>query len=255
MTERVYGWVPDVSDHRDLYFSATSSFGVRLPDHVEIMGRDNPIENQGSLGSCTGNAVTSAFEIVLDVNPKSRLFVYYNARLIENSVDIDAGAMLRDCIKGLIKYGVCNEYTWEYDISKFAVKPSDSCYEEALDMTTIIERYERVTTLKDIKIALSNGLPVIFGFAVPDYFDSEDYSNGHVLRLPTDRDAIVGGHAVVAVGYDDRESVPIIHVRNSWGTRWGDDGYFKMDQKWFTDKRRLCDDMWVIHPITKTDGV
>jgi len=247
MTERVYGWVPDVSDHRDEYFKST--FGVRLPDHVSPLGTDNPIEHQGSLGSCVGQATTSALEIVLDCDPLSRLMAYYQARVLEGTVDIDAGAMIRDAIKGFIKHGCCNESSWEYDITKFATKPTDYCYEEAELTIPKISRYERITTLKDVKIALSNGLPVIFGFAVPDYFETEDYTDGHIVRLPTDRDSIVGGHAVVAVGYDDRSSDKFIWVRNSWGKEWGENGYFKMDQKWFSDRRRLCDDMWVIHPI------
>jgi len=249
MTQRVYAWIPDVSDHRDLYYSSSSTRGLKLPTHVDPLGRDNPIEDQGQLGSCTGQASTTALEIVLDCDPLSRLFAYYNARVIEDTVDIDAGAMIRDVIKAFIKHGCCNESSWEYDASKFATKPIDYCYEESQELKPKINRYERITTLKDVKFALSQGLPVIFGFAVPEYFETEDYSDGHVVRLPLMTDAIVGGHAVVAVGYDDRiKDNKFIWVKNSWGSNWGESGYFKMDQNWFTDGRRLVDDLWVIHP-------
>jgi aminopeptidase C len=59
---------------------------------------------------------------------------------------------------------------------------------------------------------------------------------------------MIGGHAVVAVGYDSSVSTPYVWVRNSWGVSWGLAGHFKMDERWFFDPRRLVDDMWVIHP-------
>jgi C1A family cysteine protease len=89
---------------------------------------------------------------------------------------------------------------------------------------------------------------VTFGFSVPEYFEGPDVAKTGWVRFPTPADKMIGGHAVVAVGYDDTVTVPFVWVRNSWGVGWGLGGYFKMDQRWFTDTGRLTDDMWTVIP-------
>jgi len=246
--ERVikYQWKPDLPDHRDMLFSATVQ-APALPKFVNIIGIRNKIEDQGEIGSCTGNSSTSALEISIGTRrPFSRLFAYYTAREIEGTTDQDAGATIRDVIKGLATRGVAYEETWPYDVRKFAQRPPAQAYAEA---TALVNRmwgfeYMRVSNLTELKSALALGYPVTFGFSVPEIFTSPRF-NGF-LRLPTARDRMVGGHAVVAVGYEDRVSEPYVWIRNSWGKSWGINGYFKMSQSWFTSPYRLADDMWVI---------
>jgi C1A family cysteine protease len=88
----------------------------------------------------------------------------------------------------------------------------------------------------------------VFGFMVPEYFVSDEMATKAWLPLPSARDGIVGGHAVVAVGYSNTASNPYMWVRNSWGPNWGNKGYYKMPFSWFNDSRRLVDDMWTVHP-------
>jgi len=246
--QRKYSWRPDVPDHRDHLFSLQA--GV-YPKKVDRLGMGNRIEDQGQLGSCTGNSSTSAAEIVTKVPYQlSRLMAYYEGRKIEGTIKQDSGCEIRDVIKGIQTVGICNEDLYPYNISKFTKAPSAKAKKDAKKLLPLIKSYERLSTLDDVKTALAAGLPVVFGFSVPEFFEGDDVAKHGFVRMPTRADKMIGGHAVVAVGYDDTAPTPFVWVRNSWGPDWGIQGYFQMDQKWFTDPRRLVDDMWVMHPAT-----
>ena len=241
---RKYTWKPDVPDHRDFYFSVAAP----IPQKINRLGLENPIEDQGNLGSCTGNSSTTMVEIILESPQLSRLMAYYNGRLIENTVKEDSGCMIRDVIKGISKYGVCSESLCPYVISKFKNKPTKIAYNDGLKIVSKISSYQRILDLTSMKVAIASGYPVTFGFSVPEYFCTREMSTTAFLPLPSFRDKIIGGHAVVAVGFDDTAPIPFIWVRNSWGANWGMQGYFKMDQRWFTSPAKLADDMWTIIP-------
>lgn len=246
---RRYDWKPDVADHRDRMYAGHLSVTKTLPPKVAIIGKGNKIEDQGDLGSCTGNASTSMVEIIAGTPQLSRLMAYYNGRFIMNTVSVDSGCTIRDVIKGFANTGVCTEALWPYTISKFKTKPNVAAMNDAKTLISRIKEYQRVPNLLAMKTALAEGRPVTFGFSVPEYFESEEVAVKGWLRMPTMQDAMIGGHAVVAVGYDNTAPQPFIWVRNSWGTGWGLDGYFKMDQRWFTDPSRLADDMWTITAV------
>jgi C1A family cysteine protease len=244
---RTFKWKPDVPDYRDHMFSLPVK--AVLPKFINPLGSKSPIEDQGNLGSCTGNAATTALEIALNTPTQySRLMAYYNARLLEGSVRYDSGAYIRDVIKGIKMYGVSQERLWPYNISRFAIKPPAAAYKDAISVMPKIGTYERLTTLDDIKTALAAGLPAVFGFSVPAYFVGAEVAKTGWVRLPTRSDNMIGGHAVTAIGYDERAPDPYVWVRNSWGARWGINGNFKMPYGWFTNNLRLVDDIWVIHP-------
>jgi C1A family cysteine protease len=200
------------------------------------------------LGSCTANAVGAAYQIEMikkkakDFIP-SRLFIYYNERVIDNDVSQDNGSSLRTGIKTLNKQGVCPEIMWAYREDKFIIKPPKQCYTEGLKNQVL--SYERIdgTKLELIKSAISSKSPVVFGFAVYDYFESKQMSDTGVLRMPRKGEAMVGGHAVVAVGYDNSKNAVL--VRNSWSSDWGIGGYFWMPYSYITNAN-LADDFWRI---------
>jgi len=242
--KRKYAWKPDIPDHRDRLFEEVK---LRRPKKVDRLGLGNQIEDQGDLGSCTGNAVTSAIEIVTKVpHSLSRLMCYYGGRRIENTLNEDSGCQIRDVIKSVQDVGVCKEELYPYDIKSFTKHPSLAAKRDALNVIPLIKSYTRVTSLNQVKNALARGLPVIFGFVVPVWFPSPEVRTTGWVPMPKEEDKVLGGHAVTAVGYDDTVDEPFIWVRNSWGPKWGIDGYFKMDQEWFMDLRGLVDDMWVI---------
>jgi len=247
-----YQWKADLPDHRDMLFSNvldTKLQAITLPRFVNIIGIRNKIENQGQIGSCTGNSSTSALEISIGTKrPFSKLMAYYNARELDggNSINEDVGATIRSVIKGLATYGVCYEETWPYVQSKFAVKPPPQAYTEGKALVDRMYGFEymRVNNLTELKAALALGYPVTFGFSTPELFSSPRFNT--FLRLPGPKDVMNGGHAVVAVGYEDRVREPYVWIRNSWGKQWGINGYYKMTQDWFTSPYRLAADMWVI---------
>jgi C1A family cysteine protease len=241
-----YGWHPDLPDQRDQLFSMVYGVAAQLPSSVDLRSKCPPVENQKQLGSCTANALVGALEFleVKDGVPftnLSRLFVYYNERVIENTVSSDSGAQLRDGIKTLAKQGVCPEKMWPYTISKFKNKPTQICYKNAAQH--IILSYQRIQTLKDMKTCLAAGFPFVFGFTVYESFESPPVAKTGILPLPARHEKVVGGHAVVAVGYNDADKT--IVVRNSWGSSWGQKGYFTMPYDYITNSK-LAGDMWTI---------
>jgi C1A family cysteine protease len=241
-----YGWMPDLPDHRDLPYSAIRMAPAVLPPAVDLRHLCSPVENQRALGSCTGNALAGALEF-LEKRDKipfinlSRLFIYYNERVIEHSTRSDSGAMIRDGIKTLKKQGVCSEKKWPYLISKFAVKPSPACYKEAKDHQ--ITSYHRLTTVNDMRACLAEGFPFVFGFTVYESFESQEVARTGVVSMPASRERAIGGHAVLAVGYDDTKRRLL--VRNSWGSDWGMKGHFTLPYEYVAD-RDLSDDFWTI---------
>jgi C1A family cysteine protease len=241
-----YGWVPDIPDQRDYLYGVVRRIPARLPKQVDLRPLCSAVEDQGALGSCTANALAGALEFLekkdkvpyVDV---SRLFVYYNERVIEHTVSSDSGAMLRDGIKTLAKQGVCSEKRWPYVISKFTVKPSAACFTEALQHQ--ITSYQRLLTLNEMRACLAEGFPFVFGFTVYESFESAGVARTGVVQMPKPREQVMGGHAVMAAGYDDVKKRLL--VRNSWGTGWGMKGYFTLPYDYVAD-RNLSDDFWTI---------
>lgn len=245
--KRSYGWRPDLPDHRDLLYAAVMRAPAPLPAKVDLRKFCSAVEDQGQLGSCTANALVGTLEF-LELKGRStpfadlsRLFVYYNERAIEGTVQSDSGAMLRDGIKALAKQGVCSETSWPYVIDTFTKKPGDANYKKAAGRT--ISTYHRLNTVEEMRACLGSGYPFVFGFTVYDAFDSATVAKNGVLNLPKAKERPLGGHAVMAVGYDDK--VKRFIVRNSWGPDWGKQGYFTMPYAYLAD-RNLSDDFWTV---------
>jgi C1A family cysteine protease len=240
-----YGWVPDLPDHRDFMYSAVRK-PAKLPSSVDLRPGCSKVEDQGQLGSCTGNALVGALEF-LEMKDKvpyielSRLFIYYNERVIEHSVASDSGAQIRDGIKTLAKQGVCSEKCWPYDISKFTIKPDAPCYKEATSHK--ITTYHRILTVDEMRACLADGYPFVFGFSVYESFESQQVDQTGIVPMPQSGEQQVGGHAVVGVGYDD--STKRFIVRNSLGEGWGMKGYFTIPYD-YLGNRNLSDDFWTI---------
>jgi C1A family cysteine protease len=246
MTARNYrGWIRDKHDPRDHQFKPKAG---PLRPQVERLGLGwCRIEDQLSIGSCTGQSSTSALEIAMGYRTRqlSRLFPYFTARVTEGTVNEDAGAMIRDVIKGLMKVGTPTEPCWPYDVRRFADKPSKAAYQWAGRIRNEVAKagvvYQRVADLNGLLHALNDGCPVVFGFSVIPEFEALPPSG--LVPMPGPRSEFLGGHAVVAVGYDIPEK--FVWVQNSWGKGFGIGGYFKMPFGYF-GRSDLVDDLWAI---------
>lgn len=223
--------------------------GVLPPSFdLRTLGFLPSVYDQGNLGSCTANAIAAAVDFERRAQGESlmwpsRLFIYYNERVIEDTVAQDAGAEIRNGIKSIVSQGVCPETEWPYLESRFPIQPSINCYADALKAKTL--QYSRVTQMEYfIKHCLSMlKKPVVFGFSVFEAFESDEVEKSGIVPLPGKDDAPIGGHAVMAVGYDD--SVRRVLCRNSWGSTWGQQGYFWLPYEYILNPA-LADDFWVI---------
>lgn len=254
--DRVYGWRPDKPDIRDLRYTAPRAVLDVLPASVDLRPLCPIVYDQGVLGSCTANAIGAAFQFgqikqVMGTPDQgkdfipSRLFIYYNERELEGSVEIDAGAELRDGIKTVVRQGVCPETLWPYDVVRFREKPIPACYQDALEHQVV--QYMRVDqTLAQLKGCLAAGYPIIFGFTVYTGFEAPEVARTGDMGMPGPGERVVGGHAVLAVGYDDATGRFL--VRNSWGAGWGKDGYFTMPYEYLLHSD-LAADFWTIRLV------
>lgn len=246
MTNHAFGWKPDLQDQRDYKFSSIRTV-VELPKSIDLRKRCSKVEDQGNIGSCTANSAIGLLEF-LDAVPDntyvnlSRLFLYYNTRLIEGSQGYDSGCTIRDAMKSLNTYGVCPESRWPYTTSKYKVKPNATSYKDAL--RRVVKNYYSLRTLGEIKASLAQGKPVVFGFTVYEEFDSEETARTGVAEMPGPNEAVLGGHAVLAVGYDDNDDGGRLIVRNSWSEAWGKKGYFTMPYQFVTSG--IASDFWTV---------
>jgi C1A family cysteine protease len=253
---KYYGWVRDLPDHRDVLYAAPMAIMTALPSTVDLRPQfPVPAYDQGELGSCTGNAIAAAVEFArlkAHENPDfvpARLFIYYNERTIEGTVNQDSGAQIRDGMKAVAKLGVCPEaskppqaYDWPYEISMFTAPPPAACFQ--FGAKCLITSYRRLPQLlAQMRACLASGFPFVFGFSVYESFESDIVKQTGIVNLPTANEQLLGGHAVLAMGYDDKEQR--FTVRNSWGPDWGQNGYFTMPYAYLTDAH-LASDFWTV---------
>jgi C1A family cysteine protease len=244
---RKYLLKKDAEDLRDHHFKSSHyPTAASLPQMVDLRPFCSPVVDQGSLGSCTANAIASGLREYLAIRagqsfvPLSRLFLYYEERVLENTVDQDSGAEIRDGMKVLTQLGVCPETDDPYDISQFTIAPKQQALQDA--GLYKISTYGRITNLNMLKVALAKSLPVVLGINIYESFESTSVASTGKVPIPQKREALLGGHAVLAVGYyDTTPTSGYLIVRNSWGEAWGDHGYFYLRYPVF---KKLVLDMW-----------
>ncbi len=247
---RHYGWIPDQPDQRDHLYAAPPQYLAALPPSTDLRAQCPPVYDQGMLGSCTANAIAAAIEFdrmkqtLADFVP-SRLFIYYNERAIEGTVSIDSGAMLRDGIKSVASDGVCPEPEWPYDIAKFARRPPAQCYTDA-KLDRAVSYQSLIQDLNQMKGCLASGYPFVFGFTVYQSFEGDAVRHSGHAPMPAPSERAVGGHAVMAVGYEDAQQWFL--VRNSWGAGWGINGYFTLPYAYLIQSG-LARDFWTIRLV------
>ncbi|BAY22660.1 hypothetical protein NIES2100_24230 [Calothrix sp. NIES-2100] len=224
--------------------NSKKSIFLSLPEFVDLTYWCSPIEDQGTLNSCTAHAGVALMEYGQKKSSESytdssALFLYRVTRNLMQR-EGDSGASVRDTIKAMVAFGVCPEEHWPYNEEKFDEEPTAFCYSFAENYKTIkyfrldYGQISRYTLLCQVKVLLASEIPCIFGFTLYNsVYDEANVLKGHI-PLPNKRSKVIGGHTVVAVGYHDRKMIEnenglpskgALLIRNSWGTRWGQGGY------------------------------
>lgn len=277
MTKMKYARVRDSFDPRDKHYTghlmgvqaAPSPLGLLLPRSADLRPGCSPVENQLNTNSCTGHAITAALEYdeiaeLPEGQPfqhYSRLFVYYNERVLEGDPDEDGGAMIRDGIKSVAKNGICYEDLWPFAEDRVLLKPSMEAYQQAEAHKAL--DYQRVPQNVDaIKHVLGvQRRPIVFGITVYPSFESEQVAKTGIVPMPIWGETPIGGHAVLLVGYgkvsdfvstvaaDSPQDHEVGVVRNSWSEDWGLKGYFLLPMAYILSPQ-LAEDFWMVKRIT-----
>ena len=239
---RKYGWKPSLPNNAKKYSVCHST--ISLPPLVDLRPKDVPIYDQGDIGSCVGNGTAGVINFIQPQVAPSRLFIYYNARVIEGDPQQDGGAEIHDAITSVVKQGVCPESLWEYDTTKFAVEPDEEAYSTA--KTDLVTDYFSLQTISDLKQCLASGYPIVFGATVFEELESSEVARSGVLPMPTNPGNPIGGHCMVLVGYNESQNQFI--VRNSWGSGWGQKGYLMIPYAYI---EQFASDFWTIRADMK----
>jgi C1A family cysteine protease len=249
------GWFPQLPDHRDRKYTLQKETAVQS---VYLSSKYNlgHIFDQASLGSCVSQSV--GFLVYFDLLNKkditqvapfvpSRLFIYYYGRLLEGDpLDQDTGLDIRTGIKVINQQGAPSEDLWAYNIDKFAVKPSQAAINQASQFLSVEYKSIDNTNKQLLVAALQEGFPIAFGFTVYESFMSDKVAANGIVPMPALTEKIVGGHAVVIVGY--MAGTDSFICRNSWGDSWGQGGYFRMKSDYICNPD-LASDFWIISSI------
>lgn len=255
------GFIHDVEDNRDFTICRQDSKvprgltpGSELPQSVDLESRFTPVENQGSLGSCTAQAVVGVAEYMTNLSKKtytdlSRLFLYKVTRNLMGKTG-DTGASIRACMHALRTLGTCPEGFYPYNIEDFDEEPPILAYALAQNYKAVT--YYRLGDTGDdlvqaVKELISQGTPVVCGVKV---FTGYFKDSGNVY-YPDDLSSTSSGwHAIILMGYD--EAKKMFKFRNSWGTDWGKNGYGWLSYDYIKNTATSAD-FWALNNINFID--
>ena len=244
------GWKPQLPDIHDKVLSAARFGGAVIPAHRDDRASMPPVYNQKNTNSCTGQGTAGALQYMrrkqgLEDFIPSRMFIYYNGRAMDGSQGFDGGSQVRNVIKSVATSGACSETDWTFDTSHINSRPTDKCYTDA--KTDLVTSYAAVPQDIDaIRACLAHDIPIVFGFSIYSQFESDAMAQSGMLEMPGTFSIQLGGHCVVACGYSDKSKVVI--CRNSYGSDWGDKGYFYVPYSYVCNPG-LAADFWQIDVV------
>lgn len=252
---KAYGWRGPSLPGSYHFLYAPAKLPSSLPDAIDLTPAMPAILDQGELGSCVFNATATAAQFAemqkfdkadADFQP-SRLFMYYNARKLMGAslVGQDTGADYGMAMKACERFGVADERDWPYYADRFTVEPSVSIYTKAKREVVHIQ-FAVPQSQAHFEACLADGFPLMIGVTLYDSFESDDVTATGIVPMPGSCENSVGGHAMLAVGYDRIKR--LFKVRNSWGVGWGDQGHCYMPYNYLLD-HSLADDFRTIRAM------
>ena len=220
-------------------------------ESVDLRGKFGPVWEQGDLNSCACCATVSAVEYLFAQREgkwlmMSPLFVYYNARKLGGTEMVNAPLLAAHAPAALLAWGVCDDESWPYDINRFNQEPPMDAYRKASLLQAV--QFARLGSTEELRASLSAGIPAMFGSDIPKGYYQEAAKTGAMPELGKVEGGERSGHAMLAVGYDDRARHFI--VRNSLGERFGNKGYLTVPYSLF-DKHVWSDDIWAVGSLEK----
>ncbi len=247
---RPYGTHPDVPDRRDLAYAAPRHVRRALPEAVDLRPGCPPVQDQRPLNACSAHAIGAALwydeKRQGEAAPlPSRLFLYWVERAKEHTIGTNSPVSLRDGYKAAARNGVCPESLWPWRPERYAEHPPRACFHAAKRRRAVT--YHRVPRdLDHLRACLAEGFPFTLGLSVHESFESPGVRRTGRVPMPKRGERILGGHAVLAVGYDARSRRFLL--RNSWGPRWGEKGHFTLPFRYLLDPA-LAWDFWTVRRV------
>ena len=256
---RIYNLQRDVEDVRDVLHYGEMYRAAKLPPEYDLRDLCPPVWDQGTQGSCSSHA-GCACRVMLEENKDldlSRAFLYYEERALNGMTHEDSGSTIRDICKATLKYGICPSADMPYNEKDYKTAPTETAVKHAVPFK--IPSYKRLLSIDTVKQSLvSRHQPVIIGMTVYESMESDAVEKSGILPMPEPGEKILGGHAVLVVGYKDEKlsfwdricrffigPMPkgYFIVRNSWGESWGQEGYFMMPYEYFS---QYAFDYWIM---------
>jgi C1A family cysteine protease len=248
---RIGGYCPDKKRRNSNDFSASRFSAAEMPEIIDLRPFMTTVENQYDSNSCTANAMAGAYEYLENrlygqATDVSRLFIYYNARALDDSTQADEGTYLSNCVKVVRKYGACAEEIWPFQLGQIKEKPPKAAYKDGVRFR-IEDAASLAVDLDTMRACLAEGYPFVFGLQLFESFTGSGGNGGLVPMPDIENEAHNGGHAMLCVGYSDSDQVFV--VRNSWGPEWGDGGYCYVPYAYMADPDMTAD-CWVIRQVS-----
>ncbi len=236
----------------DWQYRAHPSVVRRLPAVVDLRRHCPPVYDQLHLNSCSANAIAAAlrYDELKEGRPEvpspSRLFIYYNERVLANQVADNSAVSLRYGYQTVAKIGSCPEAMWPYDVRRFRRPPTPPCFRAARRCRAIA--YYRIRrSVTQLRACLAEHFPFVMAIAVHASMMGRGVRRTGVVPMPTRHDRLRGGHAILVVGYEHARRLLIF--RNSWGRGWGDRGYGYLPYPYVASPD-LAWDFWTLRRVS-----
>ena len=265
--KRVFNITPSPPDSRDYkvefpvelrtvlnpYTKEISTNAKVAPTIYSLSSYFTYVFDQGSLGSCTANAACQYYGFLLrkTSTPFSRLMQYWNTRNAENHIQYDSGATVRTTVSVLCKNGICEEINWPYIIKNFKIQPPATVCSKIISPPQTLRYISLSMTPSQWESALLAGQPIIFGMYVFSNFSNSQTAKTGIISYPTPSEKLLGGHCMLCTGYN--QSSRQFEFLNSWGSKWGKNGYGYFPYSYLTSpyiinrtKVVLIFDAWII---------